>query len=66
LVEVTDGVMPGVVSIPQRMRHDLDRVELSVAADHAGSSFNAMADEPRAIPSRATPSSAASRSSSRS
>ena len=42
-VEVTDGVMPGVVSIPHGWGHDLDGVELAVAREHAGSNSNVLA-----------------------
>jgi anaerobic selenocysteine-containing dehydrogenase len=42
-VEVTDGVMPGVVSIPHGWGHDLDGVELTVAREHAGSNSNVLA-----------------------
>ena len=36
LVEVTDGIMPGVVSLPHGWGHDADGARLSVAAEHAG------------------------------
>ncbi len=42
-VEVTDAVMPGVVSIPHGWGHDGDGVELSVAREHAGSNSNILA-----------------------
>jgi anaerobic selenocysteine-containing dehydrogenase len=44
-VEVTDGVMPGVVSIPHGWGHDLDGVRMSVASAHAGTNSNVLADE---------------------
>ena len=45
-VEVTDGIMPGVVSIPHGWGHDLDGVQLSVAATTAaGVNSNLLADE---------------------
>ncbi len=44
-VEVTDGVMPGVVSIPHGWGHDADGARLSVAAGHAGANSNALADD---------------------
>ena len=44
-VEVTDAVMPGVVSIPHGWGHDVDGVRLSVASEHAGSNSNVLADE---------------------
>jgi anaerobic selenocysteine-containing dehydrogenase len=42
-VEVTDAVMPGVVSIPHGWGHDGEGVELSVAREHAGSNSNVLA-----------------------
>jgi len=44
-VEVTDAVMPGVVSIPHGWGHDDTEARLSVAADHAGANSNLLADE---------------------
>jgi anaerobic selenocysteine-containing dehydrogenase len=45
-VEVTDGIMPGVVSIPHGWGHDMDGVQLSVAATTAaGVNSNLLADE---------------------
>jgi anaerobic selenocysteine-containing dehydrogenase len=45
-VEVTDGIMPGVVSIPHGWGHDLEGVQLSVAATTgAGVNSNLLADE---------------------
>jgi anaerobic selenocysteine-containing dehydrogenase len=45
-VEVTDGIMPGVVSIPHGWGHDVDGVQLSVAATTAaGVNSNLLADE---------------------
>jgi anaerobic selenocysteine-containing dehydrogenase len=44
-VEVTDDVMPGVVSIPHGWGHDLPGVALSVAGEHAGTNSNVLADE---------------------
>jgi anaerobic selenocysteine-containing dehydrogenase len=44
-VEVSDEVMPGVVSIPHGWGHDLPGVALGVAADHAGTNTNVLADE---------------------
>jgi len=43
--EVTDTVMPGVVSIPHGWGHDLRGVRLKVAAEHAGANSNRLADE---------------------
>ena len=45
LVEVTDAIMPGVVSIPHGWGHDTDGAELSVASEHAGVNSNILADE---------------------
>jgi anaerobic selenocysteine-containing dehydrogenase len=44
-VEVTDGIRPGVVSIPHGWGHDLPGVELSVARRYAGVNSNLLADE---------------------
>ncbi|HWE14599.1 MAG TPA: molybdopterin-dependent oxidoreductase [Solirubrobacteraceae bacterium] len=43
-VEVTDAVMPGVVSLPHGWGHD-GQAHLSVAAAHAGTNSNVLADE---------------------
>jgi anaerobic selenocysteine-containing dehydrogenase len=44
-VEVTDAVMPGVVSLPHGWGHDVPGVQLSIAANHAGVNSNLLADE---------------------
>ncbi|HEY2260862.1 MAG TPA: molybdopterin-dependent oxidoreductase [Solirubrobacteraceae bacterium] len=44
-VEVTDEVMPGVVSLPHGWGHDAAAARLSVAAAHAGTNSNALGDE---------------------
>ena len=44
-VEVTDAVMPGVVSIPHGWGHDVDGVRMSVAREHAGANSNLLSDE---------------------
>jgi anaerobic selenocysteine-containing dehydrogenase len=44
-VEVTDAIMPGVVSIPHGWGHDLPHVRLHVASAHAGVNSNRLADE---------------------
>jgi anaerobic selenocysteine-containing dehydrogenase len=44
-VEVTDAIMPGVVSIPHGWGHDLPGVAMGVAAAHAGVNSNLLADE---------------------
>ena len=42
-VEVTDEIMPGVVSIPHGWGHDAPGVRLGVAAEHAGVNSNLLA-----------------------
>jgi anaerobic selenocysteine-containing dehydrogenase len=49
-VEVTDGIMPGVVSIPHGWGHDADGVRMSVASAHAGLNSNVLADETQVEP----------------
>jgi anaerobic selenocysteine-containing dehydrogenase len=44
-VEVTDGIMPGVVSIPHGWGHDAAGVRMSVASEHAGVNSNVLSDE---------------------
>src|ERR687898_838200 len=44
-VEVTDGIMPGVVSIPHGWGHDAEGVRMGVASAHAGVNRNVLADE---------------------
>jgi anaerobic selenocysteine-containing dehydrogenase len=44
-VEVTDAIMPGVVSIPHGWGHDQPGTRLGVAAAHAGVNSNILADE---------------------
>ena len=44
-VELTDGIMPGVISIPHGWGHDEDGVRMGVAAAHAGVNSNVLADE---------------------
>jgi anaerobic selenocysteine-containing dehydrogenase len=43
-VEVTDAIMPGVVSIPHGWGHGRRGVKLRVAAEHAGESVNDILD----------------------
>ena len=43
-VEITDRVMPGVVSLPHGWGHDTDGARLSVAVEHAGVNSNMLAD----------------------
>jgi anaerobic selenocysteine-containing dehydrogenase len=49
-VEVTDGIMPGVVSIPHGWGHDANGVRMSVATAHAGVNSNLLADESQVEP----------------
>jgi anaerobic selenocysteine-containing dehydrogenase len=44
-VEVTDAIMPGVISIPHGWGHDAPGVRMRVAAEHAGVNSNLVADE---------------------
>jgi len=44
-VEVTDAVMPGVVSIPHGWGHDMAGVRMEVASAHAGTNSNVLSDE---------------------
>jgi anaerobic selenocysteine-containing dehydrogenase len=44
-VDVTDAVMPGVVSLPHGWGHDLDGVQTEVARANAGVNSNLLADE---------------------
>jgi anaerobic selenocysteine-containing dehydrogenase len=44
-VQVTEDIMPGVVSIPHGWGHGGRGVALQVAADHAGVNSNVLADE---------------------
>jgi anaerobic selenocysteine-containing dehydrogenase len=46
-VEVSDEVMPGVVSLPHGWGHDADGVRMRVAAEHAGVNSNILAEEAR-------------------
>ena len=49
-VEVTDGIMPGVVSIPHGWGHDLAGIRMSVAAANAGVNSNLLTDEEQIDP----------------
>jgi anaerobic selenocysteine-containing dehydrogenase len=44
-VEVTDAIMPGVVSIPHGWGHSAPGARMAVAAAHAGVNSNVLADE---------------------
>ena len=43
-VEVTDAVMPGVVSLPHGWGHDLPGSRLDIARQHAGVNSNVLTD----------------------
>jgi anaerobic selenocysteine-containing dehydrogenase len=49
-VEITEIVMPGVVSLPHGWGHDLPGVELAVARTRAGVNANLLADGERMDP----------------
>ena len=44
-VEVTDAIMPGVVSIPHGWGHDTPGLDMAVAREHAGVNSNVLTDE---------------------
>jgi hypothetical protein len=44
-VEVSDEMMPGVVSLPHGWGHDLAGTQLDVAAERPGVNLNALLDE---------------------
>jgi len=44
-VEISDEVMPGVVSLPHGWGHNREGVRLSIAARHPGASINDLTDE---------------------
>ena len=43
-VEISDAMMPGVVSIPHGWGHDRKGVQLQIARQHAGQSINDLTD----------------------
>ena len=43
--QITDTIMPGVVSIPHGWGHDKEGLQLGVAAAHAGASINDVTDD---------------------
>lgn len=49
-VEVSDEMMPGVVSLPHGWGHDLPGTRLRVAAERPGANLNALFDENRRDP----------------
>ncbi len=44
-IEITDAIMPGVVSIPHGWGHNLSGTHMQVAAEHAGVNTNILTDE---------------------
>ena len=46
-VELTDAIMPGVVSIPHGWGHDAPGLRMEVARGHAGVNSNVLSDESR-------------------
>ena len=44
-VEITDDLMPGVVSLPHGWGHDVDAARLRVAKAHPGVNTNALTDD---------------------
>ncbi|RAS65563.1 anaerobic selenocysteine-containing dehydrogenase [Lentzea atacamensis] len=50
LVEVTDDIAPGVVSMPHGWGHDQPGTQLSVAREHAGVNVNLLTDDLRIDP----------------
>jgi anaerobic selenocysteine-containing dehydrogenase len=44
-VEITDDIMPGVVSLPHGWGHDREGVQLTVARQHPGASLNDLTDD---------------------
>jgi anaerobic selenocysteine-containing dehydrogenase len=49
-VEVTDAVMPGVVSIPHGWGHGVEGTRMAVASRHPGTNSNVLADETQIDP----------------
>ena len=49
-VEITDEMMPGVVSLPHGWGHDQPGTQLEVAAANPGANLNALMDENRRDP----------------
>lgn len=45
IIEVTDDIMPGTVSLPHGWGHDLPGTRLGVASQHAGVNVNLLTDE---------------------
>src|SRR2546421_2442839 len=49
-VEITDAIMPGVVSIPHGWGHALPGTQLHIATEHAGVNTNVLTDEEEVDP----------------
>jgi anaerobic selenocysteine-containing dehydrogenase len=49
-VEITDEMMPGVVSLPHGWGHDQPGAQLEIAAAHPGANLNSLMDENRRDP----------------
>jgi len=49
-VELTEDIMPGVVSIPHGWGHSAPGVRMSVASEHAGVNSNVLADDTQTDP----------------
>ena len=49
-VEVSDEMMPGVISVPHGWGHDLPGTQLSVAGERPGANLNVVLDESRVDP----------------
>jgi anaerobic selenocysteine-containing dehydrogenase len=46
-VEITDAMMPGVVSLPHGFGHDQPGMRMRVAQEHAGANVNVLSDDAR-------------------
>jgi anaerobic selenocysteine-containing dehydrogenase len=44
-VEISEDIMPGVVSIPHGWGHNRPGIQMAVAAQHAGASINDLTDD---------------------
>ena len=44
-IEITDAIMPGVVSIPHGWGHTLSRTQTRIASEHAGVNTNILTEE---------------------
>ena len=49
-VELSDALMPGIVSLPHGWGHDLEGTQLAVAAERPGANLNALLDETQRDP----------------